>query len=142
MLLILKANGSVNEIAVNPGLRVATGQAPSRGGSERLSTDTSVHRIIPLVLPRKAVKGLIGLHMPVSGSMEVLERMEAEDKDPSSPVLLSYVSNVELNSLMTLASRLLRLAVSKSDAQLQRFADSMFDALGRAQGNAANSPVD
>jgi len=150
MLRILEATAAVNEIAVNPALQ-APAQPPSpRRGSANLVPAAEAQRIIPLVLPRKAVKALMGLHMPVAGAEEVLDRMVSEDDDPSRPVLLSYVSNSELNSLSTLASRIMRWAASHRNdvyqgvaaSDLERFADQMFDALQRAQDNAVNGPAD
>lgn len=147
MSLMLAA---VNEISVSPDLEIPRTPSPPRSKASSLTPDESAQRIIPLMIGREVVLSLLGLKILDARANEVLTRIVQEDEDPSNPMLLSHVSNAELKAVATLVSKVLRWAVSKKkDAtmgvyarQLEGLAEKAFDALVRAEKNAANGPND
>jgi hypothetical protein len=145
MTCILSA---VNEISASPHLDIPAPLSPPRSKTTSLMPDENAQRIIPLMISREVVLALLGLKITDPVANEVLTRIVQEDEDPSNPVLLSHVSNAELKAVAAMAGKILRWAVSKRKddvmgahaRRLEEIAEKAFDALERAEKNAANVP--
>jgi len=146
MLRIIDGSPPLSEIAVSPDMEMPAASRPQRGSTSRLEPDVGAQRVIPLMVRRMTALTLRGLGIPETLGNNVIDRMVDEDEDPSNPMLLSYVSNVELKSLATLASHVLKWSVSKRNdpelgpkaKRLGDVAEQMFDAIQRAQEQAVN----
>jgi len=148
MLNMIGQENFLNEIAVGPGLAIQPQASSGLRSSSKIKPDSEVQRIIPLLVSRHALELLRASSLGDAESNEVLDRTLEDDADRSNPMALSYLSNLELHSLMRLAAKAMRWSVankgheSHGDVadQLQKASARVFDAAKKAQEHSVNRP--